>query len=327
MKKLVLMLFVVLLISCNEEQHYNYGLAIHGGAGMITRGRYTPEEESLYIEKLNEALATGDSMLAAGKSSIETVEKVINIMEDSPLFNAGKGAVFNSLGKNELDASIMDGSTGNAGAVGGVSKIKNPVSLARMVMEHSEHVMLTGAGAEQFAVEEGMPLVDPSWFYTEHTWDDYQRLKKEVTKKETRQKDKMGTVGCVALDKYGNLAAGTSTGGLVLKKYGRIGDSPIIGAGTYADNSTCAVSATGHGEYFIRNVVAYDISARMKYLGESAEEAAGYIINDKLVKQKAEGGVIVIDKNGNITMPFNTKGMFRGYCRAGEEPVVLMYKE
>lgn len=326
LRKVYYLLLVILIYSCGAEQEkrYEFGLVIHGGAGNIYRGRYTPGEESEYIDKLNEALDAGYRMLEKGGNAVATVERVINILEDSPLFNAGKGAVFNAEGLNELDASIMDGATLNAGAVGGVTKIKNPVSLARQIMEKSPHVMMVGDGAEKFATEIGMPFVDPTYFFNNQRWEELQNFKNSEKKKTD---EKMGTVGCAVLDKYGNLAAGTSTGGMTNKKYGRIGDSPIIGAGTYADNSTCAVSATGHGEYFIRNVVTYDISARMKYLGESLEEAATCVINDKLEKINARGGVISIDKNGNVAMPFNTDGMFRGYKRSGEETVILMYKE
>jgi len=326
LKKLIILFLLLVLVSCDqvEKPKYEFGLVIHGGAGNIYRGRFSPEEEEAYISKLNEALTTGYEILEKGGNAVETVERVINILEDSPLFNAGKGAVFNADGLNELDASIMDGSTGKAGAVGRVTKIQNPISLAREVMEKSPHVMMVGDGAEKFASEIGMPFVDPSYFYTHERWDELQNM---ILKNSEEKNKKMGTVGCAVLDKYGNLAAGTSTGGMTNKKYGRIGDSPIIGAGTYADNSTCAISATGHGEYFIRNVVAYDISARMKYLGETLGESAEYVINTKLKNQKAGGGIISIDHLGNIAMVFNTDGMFRGYKRSGEEPVVLLYKE
>ncbi|GJQ62583.1 MAG: isoaspartyl peptidase/L-asparaginase [Melioribacteraceae bacterium] len=326
MKQVIFLLLTILIFACDstQEKKYEFGLVIHGGAGTIYRGRFSPEEEAEYIDKLNEALEAGYVMLENGGNAVATVERVINILEDSPLFNAGKGAVFNAEGLNELDASIMDGATMNAGAVGGITKIKNPISLAREVMEKSPHVMMVGDGAEKFASEIGMPFVDPTYFFDNQRWEELQNIRKSEAEEADK---KMGTVGCAVLDKYGNLAAGTSTGGMTNKKYGRIGDSPIIGAGTYADNSTCAISATGHGEFFIRNVVTYDISARMKYLEETLQVAANYVINDKLAKITAKGGVISIDKYGNVAMPFNTEGMFRGYKRSGEDAVILLYKE
>ena len=322
-KNIILLIFTfVFFVAYSQNSKPEYALVIHGGAGSIYKGRYSPEEEKEYIDKLTEALNLGDSLLRNNKSSLDVVEAVINILENSPLFNSGKGAVFTSEGKNELDASIMDGKTLNAGAVAGVTTIKNPISAARKVMTNSKHVLLSGKGAEKFAAEQGLKIVEPSYFYTEKSWNSYLRRKKKIDS----DKEKHGTVGCVALDKFGNLAAGTSTGGMTYKMYGRVGDSPIIGAGTYADNNTCAVSATGHGEFFIRNVVAYDISARMKYLNESIEESANYVINEKLKKINASGGVIAIDKNANISMPFNTSGMFRGYIRSDGVPKVFLYK-
>lgn len=334
---LVIIFFIIGLTSCIKEvgtgKNYNkkikYGLVVHGGAGYIYKGRYTKEQEEMYKTKLNEAITAGMNILEKGGGSIEAVEKVINVLEDSPLFNAGKGAVMTSEKTCELDASIMDGRTNNAGAVAGVKRIKNPISLARKVMEVSPHVMLAGKGAEAFAEEIGFQLVENSYFYTERKLKEIEKMRNE--EKQTllnEQNDyKFGTVGCVALDKNGNLAAGTSTGGMANKKFGRIGDSPIIGAGTYANNNTCAVSATGHGEYFIRNVVTHDISALMEYKGWSLKKAADKVIMDKLVKQNAKGGVIAIDKWGNIAMPFNTKGMFRGYAVDKQKPVVLLYEE
>jgi len=242
------------------------------------------------------------------------------------LFNAGKGAVFNADGINELDASIMDGKNLNAGAVAGVTTIKNPINAARLVMEKSGHVMLIKEGAEKFARENGIEMVDPSWFFSQNRWDALQEAKKREQQKLEDNTKKGGTVGCVALDKQGNLAAGTSTGGMTNKKYGRVGDSPIIGAGTYANNESCAVSATGHGEFFIRNVVAYDISARMLYHNEKVEQAATDIINNKLKLQGGNGGVIALDKNGNIAMPFNTTGMFRGFYKSGGKPEIAIFR-
>jgi beta-aspartyl-peptidase (threonine type) len=282
----------------------------------------------------------GHRILESGGSSLDCVEAVIRMLEDSPLFNAGKGAVFTNEGINELDSSIMDGATLKAGAVAGLKRIKNPISLARLVMEKSPHVMMVREGAEAFAKQNGVEMVDPKYFFTERRWKDLQDAKKEEEQKSRTTKPtdrktsssasgekKYGTVGAVALDKAGNLAAGTSTGGMTNKRFGRVGDSPIIGAGTYANNRTCAVSATGHGEYFIRSVVAYDISAMMEYGKLSLKEAADKVVMDKLVKLGGEGGVIAIDKDGNIAMPFNSLGMYRGYVGADGKAVVEIYKD
>jgi beta-aspartyl-peptidase (threonine type) len=251
-------------------------------------------------------------------------------MEDSPLFNAGKGAVFTNDGTNELDASFMDGKTQNAGAIGGVKTVRNPIKAARAVMDNSPHVMLSGSGADQFAKEQGLEIVDPSYFHTDRRWESLQKAKAKENKQTgyvTQLSEyKFGTVGCAALDKDGNLAAGTSTGGMTNKRWGRIGDAPIIAAGVYADNATCAVSSTGHGEYFIRYVVAYDIAARMAYLGESLEEASNNVVNKKLVEKGGEGGIISVDKDGNVAMPFNSKGMYRGYAKPNER-VVKIYED
>lgn len=301
-----------------------YFVVIHGGAGNITKTNLS--DSSLYIEKLKEVLEKASDTLAKGGSSLDAVEVAIRIMEDSPLFNAGKGAVFNDEGKNELDASIMDGKTMKAGAVGGVATIKNPITAARKVMEKSKHVMLIGKGAEKFAKDQGLEIVDPSYFFDQKRWDQYLKNKGKSENKTSDVDTIHGTVGVVALDKYGNLAAGTSTGGLSNKKYGRVGDSPIIGAGTYANNNTCAVSCTGTGEYFIRNVVAYDMSALMEYKSYTVQQAAEYIINEKLKSQGGDGGLIALDKNENFTMTFNTEGMFRGYASSNGEPKVLLFK-
>jgi L-asparaginase / beta-aspartyl-peptidase len=281
-----------------------WAIVIHGGAGAITREKLTSEAETEFRAVLQQARDTGAAVLARGGSALDAVEKTICIMEDCPLFNAGKGAVFTHEGLNELDAAIMDGSNLAAGAVTCVTDIKNPISAARKVMTSSPHVLLAGKGASEFAAENGLEIVEPSYFYTEER---YRQLR------EILNKEKHGTVGCVALDKAGNLAAGTSTGGMTNKRYNRIGDTPIIGAGTYANNNTCAVSATGHGEYFIRYTVAHDISALMEYKDLSVDSAANLVINGKLVKAGGTGGVICIDKNGQISMPFNCEGMFRGY--------------
>jgi len=315
------------------------GIVIHGGAGTILKKNMPPEKEKAYREKLTEALMVGYEILRNGGSSLDAVEKTIRVMEDSPLFNAGKGAVFTNAGTNELDASIMDGRTLNAGAIAGVKHVKNPISLARLVMEKSRHVMLTGDGAEAFGKLNGVALVDPKYFFTKRRWQQLQKLKarqREHPKSEIEppvQLDhdgddhKFGTVGVAALDKHGNLAAGTSTGGMTNKRWGRVGDSPVIGAGTYANNQTCAVSATGHGEYFIRGAIAHDISAMMAYGGASLQEAAHHVIMEKLTEMGGTGGVIAIDQKGNIAMPFNTAGMYRAYIGGNGKPVVKIYKE
>jgi beta-aspartyl-peptidase (threonine type) len=322
-KLTILAISLVFFNFITAQQKPEYVIVIHGGAGVITKKNMTAEKEAAYRAKLNEALETGQKILEKGGTSIETVIAVINIMENSPLFNAGKGAVFTHDGKNELDASIMDGKTLNAGAVAGVTNVKNPITLAYAVMTKSKHVMLSGNGASQFAKEQGIEIVDPSYFYTENRWKSLQKVLENEKKAE---KEKHGTVGCVVLDKYGNLAAGTSTGGMTNKQYGRIGDSPVIGAGTYADNATCAVSCTGHGEFFIRYVVAYSVSALMKYKGLSLQDAGNEIINNTLKDVGGEGGLISVDKDGNIAMPFNTPGMFRGYLKSSGEKKVLIYK-
>lgn len=296
----------------------DWAIVIHGGAGVITRANMTHEMDSTYRAALREAMNTGIKILSEGGTALEAVEKTINVMEDNPLFNAGKGAVFTHDGKNELDAAIMDGSTLAAGSVACVTDIKNPITAARYVMTRSEHVMLTGAGASEFAKEQGLEIVPPSYFYTEKRYSELQRILKE---------EKHGTVGCCALDRNGNLAAGTSTGGMTNKKYNRVGDAPIIGAGTYANNNTCAVSATGHGEFFIRWTVAHDISALMEYKGLSLADASGLVVNDKLVKAGGSGGVICVDKAGNVSMPFNSEGMFRGYASSDGKSGVYIYKD
>jgi beta-aspartyl-peptidase (threonine type) len=313
-----------------------FRIVIHGGAGVIRK--MAPEVEKAYREKLTEALMAGHEVLKNNGSSLDAVVTSIKILEDSPLFNAGVGAVFTSEGTNDLDSSIMDGATLKAGAVAGLRRIKNPISLARMVMEKSPHVMMVGEGAEAFAKQQGVEWVDPKYFYTERRWKELQDIKKKEKESNPANKPtgaanlsimdekKYGTVGAVALDKAGNLAAGTSTGGMTNKKFNRVGDAPIIGAGTYANNRTCAVSATGHGEYFIRSVVAYDISALMEYKGLSLKEAADTVVMNKLVKIGGEGGVIAVDKDGNIAMPFNTPGMYRAYVEASGKAVVEIYK-
>ncbi len=294
------------------EKSVEFALVIHGGAGSIFEGRYSEEEEKAYKEKLKEALDVGYNILESKGSAVDAVETVIRVLEDSPLFNAGVGAVLNDEGNIELDASIMDGSNIKAGGVAGLKHIKNPITLARFVMEHSPHVLLFGEGAEKFADEFGLQKVENSYFKTEKKIEEFNKEKVKSVSYLQNNDYKFGTVGCAALDKNGNLAAGTSTGGMSGKKFGRVGDAPIIGAGTYANNNTCALSATGHGEFFIRNVVTHDISALMEYKNFSLKEASDFVINDKLKKQEATGGVIGLDKFGNVIMTFNTQGMFRG---------------
>jgi len=296
-------------------------IVVHGGAGRVERESLTPELERLYHETLKRSLQAGHDILRNGGSSLDAVEAAVVIMEDSSAFNAGKGSVFTAEGKNELDASIMDGSGLQAGAVGGVTTVKNPIRAARAVMEKSKHVFFTNKGAEKFAAENGLELVDPDYFRTERRWKQFLNWKKKEEDKAKPQaatkpehpEDYFGTVGCVALDAMGNIAAGTSTGGMTGKRFGRIGDSPIIGAGTYADNRTAGISCTGHGEYFIRHAVAHDISARIAYKKESLSKAAHDVVQTLLKMEGGSGGIIGIDTEGNIVMEFNTPAMSRGY--------------
>lgn len=310
------LIIVLLFVSC-ENDGQPFGLVIHGGAGTITRKNMTPEKEAAYRGKLTEALESGYAVLEKRGSSLDAVEAAIKIMEDSPLFNAGKGAVFTSTGTNELDASIMDGKSLKAGAVAGVKRIKNPITAARKVMEETWHVLLAGEGADVFAEEQGLEMVDNSYFHTERRFKSLMKAK---------ENEKNGTVGCVALDQNGNLAAGTSTGGLTNKRWGRVGDSPIIGAGTYANNKTCGVSGTGQGEYFIRGNVAYDISAHMEYNDLDITKAGEAVIG-KLSARGGSGGVIIMDHRGNVAMPFNTEGMYRGHYLSDGDLTVKIYKD
>ncbi|TQF13834.1 isoaspartyl peptidase/L-asparaginase [Myxococcus llanfairpwllgwyngyllgogerychwyrndrobwllllantysiliogogogochensis] len=318
-----------------------WGLVIHGGAGVISRENLSAEREAEVRAVLQQALQAGHSVLAQGGSSLDAVTAAIRILEDSPHFNAGKGAVFNHDGINELDAAIMDGTTRAAGAVAGLRHVKNPIELARRVMEKSPHVMMIGEGAESFAKAQGVELVDAKYFFTEERWQSLQRaLEKERATPAPGQPSsslrpgydpvtgdhKFGTVGAVALDQAGNLAAGTSTGGMTNKRYGRVGDAPIIGAGTYAD-PRCAVSATGHGEFFIRYTVARDICARVEYQELPLPEAANVVVHDVLVKAGGEGGVIAMDREGNVAMPFNSSGMYRGYVGQDGQPHVAIFKD
>jgi beta-aspartyl-peptidase (threonine type) len=312
-----------------------FGFVIHGGAGTIERSLMTPEREKAYRDKLTEALRAGFEVLNRGGACLDAVVAAITLLEDSPLFNAGKGAVFTNAGTNELDSSIMDGRTLKAGAVAGLKRVKNPILLARLVMEQSPHVLMTGEGAEVFAKQKGVEMVDPKYFYTEERWRQLQKAKdaeknpppkRSKLERETQGPDehKFGTVGAVCLDRAGNLGAGTSTGGMTNKRFGRVGDSPIIGAGTYANNETCAVSCTGDGEYFIRSVVAHDVSAQMQYGGKPLAQAAESTL-EKVAKIGGTGGLIGIDRQGNFTMPFNTSGMYRGWIGPDSEPHVLIY--
>ncbi|WP_179352870.1 isoaspartyl peptidase/L-asparaginase family protein [Winogradskyella vidalii] len=354
MKKPFLLLFIlVLTFACKNENNATpientspkikfekpeFAIVIHGGAGTILRTNMTPENEAAYKAKLEEAIRVGYNILKEGGSSLDAVEKTITIMEDSPLFNAGKGAVFTNAETNELDASIMDGKTLNAGASAGTTTVRNPIHLARTIMDKSEHVMLSGKGAETFAAEQGLELVDPSYFYSENRFKSLQRAKdREKVELDhddqtafydpTIKDSKFGTVGCVALDKNGNLAAGTSTGGMTNKRYGRIGDAPIIGSGTYANNATCAVSSTGWGEYFIRAQVAHDISALMAYKGLSLQEAARIVIHEKVAKLGGDGGIIAVDKDGKMVMEFNTAGMYRATMNDQGELEIGIYEK
>jgi beta-aspartyl-peptidase (threonine type) len=309
-----------------------FGLVVHGGAGTMERSKMTAEREREYRAGLERAIKAGLEILQRRGSSLDAAEAAVRILEDDPLFNAGKGAVFTSAGTNELDAAIMDGRTLQAGAVASVKRVKNPISLARLVMEKSPHVMLDCSGAETFAQEHGIELVDSKYFFTKERWDAFQKMKQAEKhggggdkKFIISDQDRHGTVGAVALDEDGNLAAATSTGGTTNKSPGRIGDSPVIGAGTYANNATCAVSATGDGEYFIRATVGHDVSALMEYRGMSVQDAAQTVL-DKVAKLGGTGGLIAIDKDGNTALPFNTSGMYRGYVDATGKIVIDIYK-
>jgi L-asparaginase / beta-aspartyl-peptidase len=311
-------LFPLMLFS----QKPDYVLVIHGGAGSMNPERISAEQIEEAQIGLQQALDAGEMILKTGGSALDAVEAAVRFLENHPAFNAGRGAVLNADGEIELDASIMDGNSLMAGAVAGVRTIKNPVSAARKVMEASPHVLLIGEGAEKFAHEQGIELTDPSWFHTPKSREEHQRNKERLDKE-----GRKGTVGAVALDKNGNLAAATSTGGMAMKRFGRVGDVPIIGAGTYANNESCAISATGHGEFFIRNVVSYDISALILYKNMSVEDAANLVVMKKLVEQKGSGGVIAVDKEGNIAMPFNTPGMYRGFVKSSGETAIKIFKD
>lgn len=338
---LPILLLAVLLGSCkpgsSEEEEKaerpEYMLVIHGGAGTIQRSEMTPIMDQAYRAALNSALDAGETILKEGGSALDAVEAAIRVLEDDSLFNAGRGAVFNHDGVHELDAAIMDGTDLSAGAAAGTRHAKNPISLARAVMERSEHVLLTGQGADDFALLIGLDTVPQSYFSTE-------RRRRNLEKAQAVEKDsslsmltpgtlalRYGTVGAVALDKKGNLAAGTSTGGMTNKRWNRVGDAPLIGSGTYADNRSCAVSCTGHGEYFIRFTVAHDVAARVRYLGERPSQAAAHILDKELGPKGGTGGLIALDAQGNFTMPFNTEGMYRGYTKPGKRVVAIYADE
>lgn len=326
MKQAFTLIFLLLAFSANVFCQGNKKpvIIIHGGAGTIERGLLTDSLEGLIRGALQEALDVGYAILDKGGSAVDAVEATITVLENCPEFNAGKGAVMTDIGTHELDASIMDGSDQNAGAVAGVRTIKSPIHAARAVMIKSPHVMLSGDGAEEFAKTQGLEMVENSYFTTDRiqkTWNVSHNVEGSIEKKS--KFSKFGTVGCVALDVNGNIAAGTSTGGMMNKKYGRIGDSPIIGAGTYANNETCGVSCTGHGEYFIRIGVAKEISDQMKFGNKTLKEAADYTVNKRLGEMNAQGGIIALDNEGNFELLFNTPGMYRGYKNAKEEKVMI----
>lgn len=335
MKKQITLLLASALLASSPlmATEKPFSIAIHGGAGTIDKEKFSAEKEAAYRAKLQEAVEAGYKVLEGGGDSLKAVTTAINILENSPFFNAGIGAVYTYDGEHELDASIMDGRNRQAGAVAGVKQIKNPIDLARLVMDKSVHVMLSGEGAEAFAKTQGMPFVDNTVFDTEHRFEALKRAKKKLNKTENYQANhqlmpenyKMGTVGAVALDKHGNLAAGTSTGGMTAKRFGRIGDSPVIGAGTFADNRSCAVSATGHGEYFIRYNVASDICARVQYQGKTIQQAGDEVIHNVLKPIGGTGGVIIVDNKGNISLPFNTKGMYRASKKSGGDTYVAIF--
>ncbi|HXV12734.1 MAG TPA: isoaspartyl peptidase/L-asparaginase [Candidatus Krumholzibacteria bacterium] len=326
---------ISLVIPAESARPSEVALVIHGGAGTILRDQMTPEREAALRAALTEALETGYRILQNGGSSLDAVEAAVCVLEDSPLFNAGRGAVFTSEGKNEMDAAIMDGATRKAGAVASVKGIKNPVKAARSVMERTSHVMLVGEGAEKFAREQGLQFEDSAYFFTQHRWDELKRTqeKEKELKKEYGSlafpHTHLGTVGAVALDQNGNLAAATSTGGLTNKRWGRVGDSPIIGAGTYADNATCAVSCTGRGEVFIRAAAAHEVSALMRLEGFSVEKAAKRVVHEELVELGGEGtgGLIALDRKGRFAMECNTPGMYRGFVGADGKARTFIYRD
>ena len=317
MKK-YLCLLIIILLSCNNHDENKIAIVIHGGAGIILKENISKSKEDSIINKLDEAISKGWELLKKGESSEMAVIETIKILEDSPLFNAGKGSVFNSEGKVENDASIMKGNDLNAGASSGTSNVKNPITLAANIMNHSEHVFLSGKGAENFAKNRNLEIVNNEYFHTKFRYNQLLNKKGE---------DKYGTVGCVAIDGNGNIGAGTSTGGMTNKKWGRIGDSPIIGAGTYANNSTCGISSTGSGEYFIRTVAAYQVSSLLENHNYDLKKAMYKVIHEKIGGIGGDGGMIGIDKNSNISMEFNTPGMYRAYVNKYGEKEIFLYEE
>lgn len=322
MKASILFLIFILTVPLQSFCQNKYALVIHGGAGVMSKDKMHEEQQAEYKAKLEVALLRGEDILKSGSTCVEAVTEVIKILEDSPLFNAGKGAVFTSNGENELDASIMEGKNLNAGALTGVRDIRNPILAAREIMINSEHVFLSGDGASDFARQQGLEMVGNDYFFTPVRYKSLKQLQER--ERERDPSDNTGTVGCVALDMDGNLCAGTSTGGMTNKRFGRIGDSPVIGAGNYADNETCAVSCTGHGEYFIRLSAARDIAALMEYKNYSVKEACAEEIR-KLGELGGTGGVIALDGQGNIAMEFNTSGMFRGYIKSSGEKEIAIF--
>ena len=348
MKKLLFISIIVLFTySCNEaptkqenkptKETNTFAIVIHGGAGGIKREYFTKEQEEAYSQKLEQALNAGYTVLEKGGISLDAVQAAINVLEDSPLFNAGKGAVYNSEGNQEMDAAIMDGKTLNSGAIAGVNHIKNPILAARIVMDSSKHVLLSGKGAEIMAAKYNIEMVDSSYFFTEKRMSQLKKIQgKEKTqldhtafliKNELIDDHKFGTVGAVAMDKNGNIAAGTSTGGMTNKKYGRIGDVPLIGAGTYANNLTCGISATGTGEYFIRTVASHEVSSLIQYKDFSPKEALHEVLFNQIGPLGGEGGMILLDKKGDVYWDFNSTGMFRGYKKSNGETKVEMFEK
>lgn len=303
-----------------------HAIAIHGGAGTILKSSMTEVKEAAYKKALQEALLAGEKVLEAKGSALDAVEMAVRSLEDNELFNAGKGSVFTHDGKHEMDASIMDGKNLMAGAVAGIDKVKNPVSFARMVMEKTEHVFLSGAGAMELAKHLNVQQMPDDYFFTQQRFDQLNEIRNSDKMQLDHSDKKFGTVGAVALDVHGNIAAATSTGGMTNKKFGRVGDSPMIGAGTYANNTSCAISCTGHGEFFIRAVVAYDVACLVEYKGLTLAQACEKVVNDKLVKLGGEGGLIALDKAGNISLVFNSEGMYRGYKKQGEVMHLAIYK-
>jgi len=337
----LMFLFLIVAVSAKaqapSEKNPSTVLVIHGGAGTLRKKNMKPKQERAYRRTMEQALKKGQRMLKHGASSLDVVEAVVTLLEDSPLFNAGRGSVYNHPGQHEMDAAIMSGQDRRAGAVAGIRKAKNPVQAARLVMDSTKHVLLSGVGADLFAIEMKLPQADSSWFSTDFRYRQWQKARAEERIEldhDSREghipyheiyPEKFGTVGAVALDQFGNVAAATSTGGLTNKKYGRIGDSPLIGAGTWADNETAAFSCTGRGEYFIRSVAAHSMAMQIKYQGVSIDSAASTIIQYELAPIGGKGGVIGVDRQGNITMTFNTRGMYRGFVRNSEKPVVKIY--